>query len=71
MPCQPDRDGRRTVVVTCALLLAPIVCCGLPLLIAGGALAGIGSLLNSAWLVGLAVIILAVATVIAWRARRR
>lgn len=71
MSRQPDRDNRRAVLVTCAMLLAPIVCCGLPLLIAGGALAGIGSLLNSAWLVGPAVIILAVAAVIAWRVRRR
>ncbi|HKN97612.1 MAG TPA: hypothetical protein VJX10_10880 [Pseudonocardiaceae bacterium] len=52
-----------------AVLLLPALCCGLPLLIAGGALAGIGSVLGSPWVIGAGVAL--VAGVVGWRIRRR
>lgn len=39
MSTNPDHEGNRTALATGALLLLPTLCCGLPLLIAGGALA--------------------------------
>jgi hypothetical protein len=65
----PDHDGKRTALATGAVLLLPALCCGLPLLIAGGALAGLGSVLGSPWLIGAAVALLA--GVLVWRVRRR
>ncbi|HEX5402690.1 MAG TPA: hypothetical protein VFX16_10355 [Pseudonocardiaceae bacterium] len=67
MPRQPDRDGGNTVVASCALLLVPVVCCGLPLLVASGTLAGVGSWLHSIWLAAIAIALLAIAGLIAWR----
>ncbi|MQA03856.1 MAG: hypothetical protein GEV07_14410 [Streptosporangiales bacterium] len=45
-----------------------VLCCAVPLLIAGGALGVLGGLLRSWWLIGLAAVL--VVGVIAWRVRR-
>ncbi|HEX5403773.1 MAG TPA: hypothetical protein VFX16_15910 [Pseudonocardiaceae bacterium] len=68
MPTRPHRDDGRTVLAIGALLLLPALCCGLPLLIAGGALAGIGSMLGSPWVIGFGVTL--VAGVAGWLIRR-
>lgn len=69
MSTRPDREGVRTVLAIGALALLPALCCGLPLLIAGGVLAGIGSVLGSPWGIGVGVAL--VAGVVGWRIRRR
>jgi hypothetical protein len=38
-----------------------VVCCALPVLIAGGVLAGLGGVLGSPWLIGLGVLVVAAA----------
>jgi hypothetical protein len=68
MSTNPDHEGKRTVLAAGAFLLLPALCCGLPLLIAGGVLAGIGSVLGNPWVLG-AVVALLVAVVV-WRIRR-
>lgn len=55
-------------LATIGLILVPVLCCGLPVLIAAGALAGVGSVLGNPWLIGAAVALLA--GVVAWRIRR-
>jgi hypothetical protein len=68
MSTNPDRDGKRTALATGALLLLPALCCGLPLLIGGGALAGLGSVLGNPWVIGTAIALLI--AVVVWRTRR-
>lgn len=70
MARQPDRESRHTVAAVCALLLVPVVCCGLPLLVVSGTLAGVGWWRHSIWLVGVAIALLAIAALIVWRTRR-
>ncbi|TDT32969.1 hypothetical protein ACF3NT_02675 [Naumannella halotolerans] len=69
---RPDdrRGGGLLVAAGGALLVA--LCCGLPLILAGGALAGIGGLLRSPWTVGagIAVVLAVAAAAIARRHRR-
>ncbi|MEU0469990.1 hypothetical protein ABZ215_38845 [Amycolatopsis sp. NPDC006131] len=69
MSTNPDRDGTRTALATGAFLLLPALCCGLPLLIAGGALAGLGSVLGNPWVIGAAIALLV--AVVVCRIRRR
>ncbi|NUP25308.1 MAG: hypothetical protein HOQ44_01200 [Nocardia sp.] len=68
MPTDPDRDGKHGALAIGALLLVPALCCGLPLLIAGGLLAGLGSVLGNPWVIGAAVAL--VVAVVVWRVRR-
>ncbi|MGW5721476.1 hypothetical protein ACWEVP_35240 [Amycolatopsis sp. NPDC003865] len=68
MSTNPDRDGKRTALATGALLVLPALCYGLPLLIAGGALAGLGSVLGNPWVISAAIALLVAAMV--WRIRR-
>lgn len=42
----PDRDSKHITLATGAVLVVSALCCGLPLLIAGGALAGLGTVLG-------------------------
>lgn len=69
MSTNRNHDDKRTALATGALLLLPALCCGLPLLIAGGALAELGSVLGNPWVIGAAVALLVAA--VAWRIRRR
>lgn len=64
----PEQEGKSTVVVTGALLLMPVLCCGLGLLTAGGVLTWIGAWLGNPWLIGAAGAL--VAGGVAWRIRR-
>jgi hypothetical protein len=68
MPTSPDHEGRRTALATGAVLLLSVLCCGLPLLIAGGALAGLGSALGNPWVIGAGVALLL--GVLTWRLRQ-
>jgi hypothetical protein len=55
-----DPNGRTwAAVVGVGALL--VVCCALPVLIAGGVLAGLGGVLGSPWLIGLGVLVVAAA----------
>lgn len=65
-----DRDGHRTreSLVVGGLGLAMVLCCGLPLLLAGGALGGAGALLGQPWLIVTAAAV--VTGVVLWRMRR-
>jgi mercuric ion transport protein len=49
--------------------VAMVVCCALPVLIAGGALGAIGSFLGNPWVIGAAVLLVG-GGVVAWRVRR-
>jgi hypothetical protein len=65
----PGQDGGHSALATIGVLLLPVLCCGLPLLIAVGALGGVGSVLGNPWMIAAAVL-LALA-VVAWRVRHR
>lgn len=68
MSMPPDKDGPRTALTTIGVVLLPVLCCGLPVLIAAGALGATGSVLGSPWLIGGAVAVLL--GVVMWRVRR-
>lgn len=59
-PQPPNHDDRSTGWAMGGLGLAMVVCCGLPLLIAGGALSGAGALLGNPWVLGAAALVLVV-----------
>lgn len=69
MSTDPDHDGKRAALTTGALVLLPVLCCGLPLLIAAGALAGLGSVLGNPWVIGATVVLLV--GVVLWQVHRR
>ncbi|MFE6611979.1 MULTISPECIES: hypothetical protein [Amycolatopsis] len=69
MSSNPGSEGKRTALATAGFLLLPIVCCGLPVLIAAGALGALGSVLGNPWVIGAAVMVVLAAA--AWFARRR
>jgi len=58
MPGSPGPQRRRNAVAVLGLLLLPLVCCALPVLIAAGALGGLGAALGSPWLIGTAAILI-------------
>ncbi|HEY3480031.1 hypothetical protein [Amycolatopsis echigonensis] len=47
MPTNPGLNRTRAVVAAVGIVLLPLLCCGLPLLIAAGALGAIGSVLGN------------------------
>ncbi len=69
MPDDPGQDGQRTTSAAAGVLLIPVLCCGLPLLVAAGGLGVAGGILGQAWLIGLAAL-LAIGAV-GWAVRRR
>jgi hypothetical protein len=71
MSSHPDRQGKYTALTTGAALLLPALCCGLPLLIASGTLAGLGSALGHPWVIAPAAILLMGAVVGLLRRRAR
>lgn len=62
MSSDPSQDGVRGTLATIGIVVLPVLCCGLPLLIASGALGGLGAVLGNPWVIGAAVA-LAVGTV--------
>lgn len=66
MPHRSDTDGP-SPLTTAGLLMLPVLCCGLPLLIAGGALGGLGAVLGNPWIIAAAAAV--VVGVVAWRRR--
>jgi hypothetical protein len=69
MSTTPGSQGKRTALAAAGFLLLPVLCCGLPLLIAAGALGAVGSVLGNPWVIGAAVVVILAA--VAWFARRR
>lgn len=71
----PKSKNTTTVLATAGIILLPVLCCGLPLLIAAGALsvAGtlgvIGSVLGNPWVIVVAVVL--VTGLVGWVLRRR
>lgn len=61
-----DTDGP-SPLATAGLLLLPVLCCGLPLLIASGVLGGLGAALGNPWIIAAAAVVVGV---VAWRVRR-
>lgn len=47
MSTNPGSESKRTALAAAGFLLVPIVCCGLPVLIAAGALGAVGSVLGN------------------------
>lgn len=62
-------QGNRTALAVGGIVLLHLLCCGLPLLIAAGALGAAGSALGNPWVIAAAVALAAVA--LAWTLRRR
>ncbi|MGG5752833.1 hypothetical protein ACQ3I4_09430 [Zafaria sp. Z1313] len=69
MSTTSEDQGSRTGLVIGGFVLLHVLCCGLPLLIAAGALGAVGSFLGNPWVI-LAAVALAV-TVLLWTLRRR
>lgn len=68
-----DHDTRRSsggLLVAAGAGLLMVVCYALPLLVAGGALAGVGGVLGSPWVIGAGIVIVTT-TLVAGRRRRR
>ncbi|MEU9426257.1 hypothetical protein AB0D87_26025 [Streptomyces sp. NPDC048342] len=65
---EPSGAGTATAGIGVALLM--IACCALPVLIAGGALAGLGGVLGNPWLIAAAVVLVAAAITAIVRRRR-
>ncbi|AFM20156.1 MULTISPECIES: hypothetical protein [Actinomycetes] len=57
MSTNPGSESKRTALAAAGFLLVPIVCCGLPVLIAAGALGAVGSVLGNPWVIGTAVVV--------------
>jgi hypothetical protein len=68
MAADSGGGGKGTGLAMGGLGLAVVLCCGLPLLIAGGVLGGVGAVLGNPWVIGAAVALIAGGVV--WRVRR-
>ncbi|EOY45666.1 mercuric transporter [Streptomyces anthocyanicus] len=70
-PTQPGdrRGGLLGTLAVVGVALLPIICCAGPVLLASGALAGLGGVLVSPWLLAPAAVLLAGA--LTWWLRRR
>ncbi|MHA7295207.1 hypothetical protein [Arthrobacter sp. HLT1-21] len=64
-----QKQGNKTALVVAGFVLLHVLCCGLPLLIAAGALGATGSLLGNPWLITAAVVL--ALGVLVWVFRRR
>lgn len=73
MSADHDRDERRAgPIVAAGTGLLLLACCGLPLIAAGGALAGVGGLLGNPWIIGAGIAVaMAVTAGMLVRLRRR
>jgi hypothetical protein len=69
----PDGNGHRWSFAALGLLALPVLCCGLPALLAAGGLAVIGGWLGTHgfWIGGAAAAVAAATLVTRWRAARR
>lgn len=67
MSANPKDQGRRGVLPVLGLILLPVLCCGLPLLIAAGAFGILGSVLGNPWVIAGAVALAAGLLVLAVR----
>lgn len=69
MPATQKNQGDRTKLFVGGFVLLHVLCCGLPLLIAAGALGATGSLIGNPWLITAALLL--AAGVLLWAFRRR
>ncbi|QQE47801.1 hypothetical protein I6H91_06255 [Micrococcus luteus] len=65
-----DRPGGGLLLGAGAVLLMAL-CCGLPLLVAGGLLAGVGGILGSPWVLGTGIALVALVVLVVARRRAR
>ncbi|MHB1172835.1 MAG: hypothetical protein ACYCZY_10165 [Lacisediminihabitans sp.] len=59
MSGDPAGKNTTTILATVGILLLPVLCCGLPLLIAAGAFGALGAVLGSPWVIAVAVVLVA------------
>lgn len=76
MTASPTSDSVRTrrrlpLALAGLAAVACVACCALPLLLAAGAVSGVGWAMTGRWLPALAVLLIASAGVLWWSARRR
>lgn len=64
-------QGNRTALAVGGIVLLHLLCCGLPLLIAAGALGAAGSALGNPWVIAAAAALAASALIWTLRRRRR
>lgn len=64
-----DRPGGGGLLFGAGAVLLMALCCALPLLIAGGVLAGVGGLLGNPWVIGAGIALVALVLLVV--ARRR
>jgi hypothetical protein len=68
VPTNPVPDSKRAALAAIGIVLLPLLCCGLPLFIAAGALGAVGSVLGNPWVITAAIVL--VLGVVFWRVRR-
>lgn len=56
-----DRPGGSRLLLGAGAALLTVVCCALPVLIAAGALAGVGGFLDNPWVIGAGMTVLVLA----------
>lgn len=66
-----DRPGGGGLLFGAGAVLLMAVCCALPLLIAGGVLAGVGGLLGGPWVIGAGIALVALVLLVVARRRAR
>lgn len=71
MSASRERSGPGGVAAAVGAALAAVVCCALPLLVAGGALGTVGTALRNPWLITVGVVLLVTGTVYVRRRRAR
>ncbi|MEV8338857.1 hypothetical protein [Leucobacter sp. NPDC077196] len=69
MSTTSKEQGNRTALAVGGFFLLHVLCCGLPLLIAAGALGAAGSILANPWVIAVAVLM--AAGVLVWALQRR
>lgn len=65
-----DRPAGNRLLLGAGATLLMVACCALPILIAGGALAGVGGLLGKPWVIGTGISLLVLALLAVTRRRR-
>jgi membrane protein implicated in regulation of membrane protease activity len=71
MSTDPSSSRTRIAIAAGGVFLLPVLCCGLLLLIAAGAIGAVGAVLGSPWTIGAAAAVLVVAAVAGLASRRR
>ena len=71
-PNQDDQRGGRGLLLGAVAALLVVGCCALlPLLVVGGTITGIGTLLRNPWVIGVGIALLAIVLLVVVRRRTR